>query len=262
METSRAPPQRLAIWCLPLQAPRLKFEKWTRSARRGGSMDDFKEDAQSQLNEKLNETRIKFSSLWENYNPTGFKLRYRESLKIIRDRCIEIYEEEKQMCEKVQLTKKVIAEQNAFIEKTQADLQRTKKNFENNETQKQEVLEKIKKLKEGLWQKQELISTQKQENKAKLKELYTSAEMFKKRMGLEIRKVQGEQLQFIFRSISHKNPEQPFTFLLKFNEEGNYQVTSCEPPLECMPLLQEKLKETNNFSAFLANIRKAFTTLV
>ncbi|XP_067891285.1 kinetochore protein Spc25 isoform X3 [Heterodontus francisci] len=225
-------------------------------------MDFFKEDEQIQLNEKLNETRIKFSSLWENYNPGGFKQRYKESLKITEGRCLEIYEEEKQMCEKVQLIKKVIAEQNAFIEKTHLDLQSVNKNIENIERQKQEVLEKIKKLKEGLFKKQELISTQKQENKAKLKELNTSAEMFKKRMGLEIRKVQGEQLQFIFKCISQKNPEQPFTFLLKFNEEGNYEVTSCEPPLECMPLLQEKLKETNNFSAFLANVRKAFTALV
>ncbi|XP_078408453.1 kinetochore protein Spc25 [Cetorhinus maximus] len=225
-------------------------------------MDIFKEDAQCQLNEKLNETRIKFLSLWENYNPAGFKQRYRESLKITEGKCLEIYEEEKQMCENIQLTKKVIAEQKAFIEQTRLNMESVNKNFENIERQKQEVSEKIKKLKEGLLTKQELISTQKQENKAKLKELNTSAEMFKKRMGLEIRKVQGEQLQFIFKCISHKNPKQPFTFLLKFNEEGNYEVTSCEPPLECMPLLQEKLKETNNFSAFLANVRKAFITLV
>ncbi|XP_041056824.1 kinetochore protein Spc25 [Carcharodon carcharias] len=225
-------------------------------------MDIFKEDAQCQLNEKLNETRIKFLSLWENYNPAGFKQRYRESLKITEGKCLEIYEEEKQMCEKIQLTKKVIAEQKAFIEQTRLNMESVNKNFENIERQKQEVSEKIKKLKEGLLTKQELISTQKQENKAKLKELNTSAEMFKKRMGLEIRKVHGEQLQFIFKCISHKNPKQPFTFLLKISEEGNYEVTSCEPPLECMPLLQEKLKETNNFSAFLANVRKAFTTLV
>ncbi|XP_043549865.1 kinetochore protein Spc25 isoform X2 [Chiloscyllium plagiosum] len=225
-------------------------------------MDIFQEDAQCQLNEKLNETRIKFLSLWENYNPAGFKQKYRESLKITEDRCLEIYEEEKQMCEKIQLTKKVIAEQNAFLEKTEIELQSISQHCENIERQKQDVLEKIKKLKEGLCKKQELISTQKDQNKAKLKELNLSAEMFKKRMGLEIRKVQGEQLQFIFRCISHKSPEQPFTFLLKFSEEGNYEVTSCEPPLECMSSLQEKLKETNNFSAFLANVRKAFTTLV
>ncbi|XP_072329772.1 kinetochore protein Spc25 [Scyliorhinus torazame] len=225
-------------------------------------MDIFKEDAQCQLNEKLNETRIKFLSLWENYNPAGFKQKYKESLKITKGKCLEIYEEEKQMCERIQLTKKAVAEQIAFLEQTCLKMQSVNKNFENIERQKQEMLEKIEKLKEGLHTKQELISTQQRENKAKLKELNKSADLFKKRMRLEIRKVQGEQLQFIFRNISYKNLEQPFTFLLKFNEEGNYEVTSCEPPSECMPLLLEKLKETNNFSAFLANVRKAFTKLV
>ncbi|XP_062908438.1 kinetochore protein Spc25 isoform X1 [Mobula hypostoma] len=225
------------------------------------SMDNCIEDVQGQLNEKLNETRMKFFSLWESCNPAGFKHSYVESIKITRDRCIEIREEEDQMCDKIKMSKKVIAEQNALVKKMREDLQIADQKFENNEKQKQEVLEKIKQLKEALAKKQELISAQKQENKAKLKKLNTSAEMFKKRMGLEIRKVHGEQLQFIFKCINSKNPEQLFTFLLKFNEEGNYEVTSCDPPLECMPLLQEKLKETNNFSAFLANVRKAFTEL-
>ncbi|XP_051883688.1 kinetochore protein Spc25 [Pristis pectinata] len=224
-------------------------------------MDDSKE-AESQLNEKLYETRMKFANLWESCNPVRFKQKYGESLKITRDRCIEIYEEEKQMCDKVEITKKNIAEQNALIKKMQEDLQIANQKFESNNKQKQEMLKKIKQLKEELAKKQELISTQKQENKAKLKELNTSAEMFKKRMGLEIRRVHGEQLQFIFKCINSKNPEQLFTFLLRFNEEGNYEVMSCDPPLECMPLLQEKLKETNNLSAFLANVRKAFAALV
>ncbi|XP_043931522.1 kinetochore protein Spc25 [Protopterus annectens] len=74
-------------------------------------------------------------------------------------------------------------------------------------------------------------------------------------------KKEREQLQFIFRSISHKDPELAYTFTLKINDNGDYEVTSCDPPLECMPLLEQKVRETNNFSAFLANIRKAFLQL-
>ncbi|XP_032879548.1 kinetochore protein Spc25 [Amblyraja radiata] len=225
-------------------------------------MDNFKEDMQSQLDEKLSETRAKFFSLWESCNPEGFKSRYGESLKITRDRCLEIYEEEKQMRDKVQLTKKAVAEQSTLLQTMQEDIRVANQHFQSCEKQKQELVKKIKQLKEELVQKQESISTQKQENKAKLKELNTSAEMFKKRMGLEIRRVHGEQLQFIFKNVNSKDPGQLFTFLLKFNEEGNYEVVSCDPPLECMPLLQEKLKENNNFSAFLASVRKAFTALV
>lgn len=191
-----------------------------------------------------------------------FPLKSVEVLICFADRCLEIYDEEKQMRDKVQLTKKAVAEQSTLLQTMQEDIRVANQHFQSCEKQKQELVEKIKQLKEELVKKQESISTQKQENKAKLKELNTSAEMFKKRMGLEIRRVHGEQLQFIFKNVNSKDPGQLFTFLLKFNEEGNYEVVSCDPPLECMPLLQEKLKENNNFSAFLANVRKAFTALV
>ncbi|NP_001279721.1 kinetochore protein Spc25 isoform X1 [Callorhinchus milii] len=225
-------------------------------------MGSVKEDA-TQLKEKLNETRIKFFTLWESdYNSAGFKQQYRESLKITTDKCLQKYEEEKVMCAKIQQTSKAISEHNILITKRYADLKNAHSDFKSSVQQKGELLEKIKELKEGIVKKQGLLLVQKQENKARLKELNKAADLFKKRMGLEIRKVQGEQLQFIFRYINHKNPEQPFTFLLKINDEGNYQVLSCDPPLECMTVLQERLRQSNNFSAFLANIRKAFTALI
>lgn len=38
-------------------------------------------------------------------------------------------------------------------------------------------------------------------------------------------------------------------------------VVSSDPPLDCMPHLEQKLQETNNFSAFLANVRREFLAL-
>lgn len=37
---------------------------------------------------------------------------------------------------------------------------------------------------------------------------------------------EGEKLQFIFRNINHKNPQNAFTFLLRINENGEYQSKS------------------------------------
>ncbi|NXW17492.1 SPC25 protein, partial [Circaetus pectoralis] len=70
-----------------------------------------------------------------------------------------------------------------------------------------------------------------------------------------------EQLQFVFRHIDHKDPDKPYAFTLSINEQGDYEVTSCTPPLDCIAEFQLKVRETNNFSAFVANIRKAFTAL-
>ncbi|GAB5575715.1 kinetochore protein Spc25 isoform X2 [Prionailurus iriomotensis] len=39
-------------------------------------------------------------------------------------------------------------------------------------------------------------------------------------------------------------------------------MSDSAPHLECLAEFQEKVRKTNNFSAFLANVRKAFTAMV
>lgn len=39
-------------------------------------------------------------------------------------------------------------------------------------------------------------------------------------------------------------------------------VSDSAPHLECLAEFQENLRKTKNFSAFLANVRKAFSTMV
>ncbi|KAG8124963.1 hypothetical protein E2320_020324 [Naja naja] len=85
--------------------------------------------------------------------------------------------------------------------------------------------------------------------------------LFKERLGLEIRKTCDKHLQFVFRYIDHKDFQKPYILTLSINEEGAYEVVSCSPPLDCTEELQRKVRETNNFSAFIANVRKAFIAL-
>lgn len=107
--------------------------------------------------------------------------------------------------------------------------------------------------------------------------------------------IQGEKLQFIFRDINQKDSECVYTFMLRISEGGLYQseyskqnrtvtngfgnqecyhewlemsqpyfwstVVSSDPPLDCMAHLEQRLQETNNFSAFLANVRREFLAL-
>ncbi|KAK2507126.1 hypothetical protein MC885_004115 [Smutsia gigantea] len=106
------------------------------------------------------------------------------------------------------------------------------------------------------------ISTAKKSNEERLKRLQKSADLYKDRLGLEIRKIYGEKLQFIFTNIDPKHPESPFMFSLHLNDAREYEVSDCAPHLECLAEFQENVRKTNNFSAFLANIRKAFTAVV
>ncbi|CAI5762329.1 Hypothetical predicted protein [Podarcis lilfordi] len=74
-------------------------------------------------------------------------------------------------------------------------------------------------------------------------------------------KSKTSHLQFIFRCVDHKDLEKPYMLTLTINEEGAYEVISCFPPLDCIEELQQKVRETSNFSAFIANVRKAFIAL-
>ncbi|KAG9340852.1 hypothetical protein JZ751_020045 [Albula glossodonta] len=132
---------------------------------------------------------------------------------------------------------------------------------EEKETQKENMIRNINRLKEGQAKKKELIISQNKANKARLKNLNKAKMVFQEWLGLEIRKIHGEKLQFVFRNISHKDPDSLYTFILGITEEGSYEVISSDPPIENMPQLEHRLQETNNFSAFLANVRKEFASL-
>ncbi|MBN3287090.1 SPC25 protein, partial [Polyodon spathula] len=129
------------------------------------------------------------------------------------------------------------------------------------EKQKNDLIASIQHLREVQATKKELMIGQNKANKDRVKTIQKSAGTFESRLRLEIRKPQAEQLQFVFRNINHKDIACPYTFTLWLSAEGEYTVISCDPPLECMPQLEKKVRETNNFSAFLANVRKEFAAL-
>uniref|UniRef100_A0A673U8R1 Kinetochore protein SPC25 n=1 Tax=Suricata suricatta TaxID=37032 RepID=A0A673U8R1_SURSU len=120
----------------------------------------------------------------------------------------------------------------------------------------------IQDLKEEYAKKKETISAANKANEERLKRLQKSADLYKDRLGLEIRKIYGDKLQFIFTNIDPKHPENPFMFSLHLNEAREYEVSDSAPHLECLAEFQENVRKTNNFSAFLANVRKAFIAMV
>ncbi|PIO23803.1 hypothetical protein AB205_0209790 [Aquarana catesbeiana] len=117
--------------------------------------------------------------------------------------------------------------QNKRIEEKQEDILQEAAKLKENRKQCEELAEHIQKLREELNKKKELALASKKVNKEKLKELEKSAALFKDRLGLEIRKLRGEKLQFVFRCINPKDLEEPFSCIIYFNEEGEYKRKSC-----------------------------------
>ncbi|XP_060113254.1 kinetochore protein Spc25 [Heteronotia binoei] len=149
-------------------------------------------------------------------------------------------------------------QKNKSIEEKQEKLSEVLASIKDGEEQNSDLTDTIQELKEKLIR---IGETKSKATEEKMERLSKVEKTFKERTGLEIRKTSANHLQFIFRRIDHKDPDKPYICTLSLNEEGAYEVISCSPPLGCIEELQLKVRETNNFSAFIANIRKAFIAL-
>ncbi|KAM6269230.1 kinetochore protein Spc25 [Porphyrio hochstetteri] len=185
----------------------------------------------------------------------------KESIKALSEKWSIKLKEGDQMIDKIKEYRDGILQQSQRISENQEHLTEIKSNLNHEEQQKQDLTDSIQELKEELMKKKEIISSKNKAAKEKVERLCKSKVLFEERLGLEIRRIHNEQLQFIFRHIDHKDPDKPYVFTLAINEQGDYEVTSCTPPLDCIAEFQLKVRETNNFSAFVANIRKAFAAL-
>ncbi|NXL50711.1 SPC25 protein, partial [Podilymbus podiceps] len=185
----------------------------------------------------------------------------KESIKALSEKWSKKLKEGDLMIDKVREYNNEILQQNQRMSENQERLTEIKSNLNHEEEQKKNLTDSIQQLKEELMKKKEIISSKNKATEERVERLCKSKVLFEERLGLEIRRIHNEQLQFIFRHIDHKDPDKPYVFTLSINEQGDYEVTSCTPPLDCIAEFQLKVRETNNFSAFVANIRKAFTAL-
>ncbi|KAG8561830.1 hypothetical protein GDO81_015495 [Engystomops pustulosus] len=220
-----------------------------------------KTDDEQSLHAFMQDFRTRFMSQSNEMSPQEIKDSYKESLQNVTDSWVKKYREGEMMIEKILEFREEMEIQNKRIEEKQDDILREIAKVKENEKVSVELSEHIQTLREELARKREIALANKKSNKEKLKELHKSATLFKERLGLEIRKLRGDRLQFVFRCINPKDLEEPYSCIIYFNEEGEYQLTGCDPPLECIAEYEKKVRETKNFSALLANLRKSFAAL-
>ncbi|XP_046701265.1 kinetochore protein Spc25 isoform X2 [Silurus meridionalis] len=214
---------------------------------------------------KLEEIRIKLLSqaMGEVLNEATveFCQAHKQYMKSVLDTCAKKCREDETMFETIHAYTEELKRQKSIMMERNGERPEIVGSIEDKESHKELLIEKIEKLKQEQAKNRELIHSQNKANKDRLKNLNKIKEIFQEHLSLEIRKIQGEKLQFIFRNINHKSPQSAYTFLLRINEDGVYQIVSCDPPLVQMDHLERRLQETNNLSAFLANVRKEFVAL-
>ncbi|XP_036743934.2 kinetochore protein Spc25 isoform X1 [Manis pentadactyla] len=222
------------------------------------------EDELALFDKSINEFWNKFKSTVNDTScqMAGLRDTYKDSIKALAEKLSVKLKEEERMVEMFLEYQNQICRQNKLIQDKKDNLLKLIAEVKGKKQQVEVLTANIQDLKEEYARKKETISSAKKSNEERLKRLQKSADLYKDRLGLEIRKIYGDKLQFIFTNIDPKHPESPFMFSLHLNEAREYEVSDSAPHLECLAEFQENVRKTNNFSAFLANIRKAFTVMV
>ncbi|XP_051566892.1 kinetochore protein Spc25-like [Myxocyprinus asiaticus] len=218
-----------------------------------------------QFNSRLEEIRSKLldQAIGEVLNDTAAELcqEHRRYMKSVLDTCVKKCKEDETMFDRIHAYQEDMKEKTSLLKEKRAEHLEVVSEIEDKEHNKVLLIQRIEKLKKDQAKNRELIQSQNKANKDRLKKLNKCKDVFQKHLSLEIRKIQGENLQFVFRNINRKDPDIVHTFLLQLDAEGVYHIISCDPSLEKIAHLERRLQETNNFSAFLANVRREFVAL-
>ncbi|XP_004857672.1 kinetochore protein Spc25 isoform X1 [Heterocephalus glaber] len=222
------------------------------------------EDELALFDKSINEFGNKFKNTLSDTpcQMAGLRDAYKDSIKALAEKLSVKLKEEERMVEMFLEYQNQVCKQNKLIQEKKDNLLKLIAEVKDKKQELEVLTANIQDLKEEYSRKKETISTANKANEERLKRLQKSADLYKDRLGLEIRKIYGDKLQFIFTNIDPKHPENPFMFSLHLNEAGDYEVSDSAPHLECLAEFQENVRKTNNFSAFLANVRKAFTAMV
>uniref|UniRef100_UPI0037E80ED4 kinetochore protein Spc25 n=1 Tax=Semicossyphus pulcher TaxID=241346 RepID=UPI0037E80ED4 len=190
---------------------------------------------------------------------------HRQFVKSALDSCSKKCKDDEMLFETIQSFKKDMEQKNASLKEKRHAISEVMSEIQQKEMHKDDIIQKIEKLKEEQAKRKEVIESQNKANKDRLRNLGKARLVFQDHLGMEIRTilsktqlVKGEKLQFVFRNINPSDQDSAYVVTMGIKADGSYQIVSSDPALECLPALESRLQETNNLPAFLANVRKEF----
>ncbi|XP_070278909.1 kinetochore protein Spc25 isoform X2 [Myotis yumanensis] len=185
------------------------------------------EDELALLDKNINEFWNKFKS---NVNDTscqmvGLRDNYKDISKAFTEKLSVKLKEEERMVQMYLEYQNQICRQNKLIQEKKDNLLKLIGEVSGKKQDLEVLTTNIQDLKEEYARKKETISTAKKTSEERLQRLQKSVDIFKDRLGLEIRKIYGDKLQFIFTNIDPKHPDSPYMFCLHLNEARDYEGT-------------------------------------
>ncbi|KAK3587959.1 hypothetical protein CHS0354_014477 [Potamilus streckersoni] len=198
-------------------------------------------------------------------------LKLEKGLKLKEDQLLQKSKEEKAVItDKIKKIKEDAKSQSHALKAKSEKLEKLKQKLEEIDTHTDAMLDTREKLESDLEvafkqiaKQKEVIASQDKECQKKLDYLRKAAAVFENRLGLKLRKTRGGRMQFVFDKIDPEEEDRIFCFFLKLEgADRKYIVQDCDPEIDDLALLTEKLNQTNNLKSFVIAMRKRFKAKV
>ncbi|XP_070567091.1 kinetochore protein Spc25-like [Ptychodera flava] len=204
------------------------LNKWT-----GDSLEEYLEDVTKSQQEVIKKGQEKLEALGDVYS--ALQEQAKSNKQMLQEKI-----------DKMNLIKKNLEEMRAQTQKLMMESEE-KQILLNTQTKKNQ-------------NEKELLATQQKFTKSRLDELEKAAQYFTERMSLDFRKQDGEKIQVVFTNIDPDDATKEYYFTVKV--DGDYEVVDCQPTVDGLDTMVEKLNKTNHFSLFVINIRRKFREMV
>lgn len=219
------------------------------------------------LKTSLTQTREKFISDWTTDQYDQFKNRqtklYRANCKLDRDTITQHGENIENLLKQTDVSKKGIEEKTTRLAFLKQELEQMSKDISKTLNCKETVSMEIQQALQYIEQNQQTLKTTTTDLDHKQADLETQASVYRENLDLQMRKISGGKIQFIFSSLDRNNPETTCYLFIKLSEaDRKYIVTDVEPPVADLDQLVDKLNNTNDLKSFMVAMRKRFQQIL
>jgi kinetochore protein Spc25 len=159
------------------------------------------------------------------------------------------------------LNSQALNEVRASLEKMRAELTELKHKEDEFPALEEEHNAKLVKMREELSRQQAELHECMTRDQQTLDDLTMAMERYQK-FGLSFSRLEDNVVEFSFQYIDPNEPEKRFQFVLHVDDTNAYHVTKCTPALVRVDSLVDTLNRTNDFSAFVAAMRRQFQATV
>ncbi|XP_071946676.1 kinetochore protein Spc25-like [Antedon mediterranea] len=217
------------------------------------------------LHKNLEEVRHKLIGLWTSdleKHQEQTKQAHNEQMKSGKDNINQANDNLLYLLDQANANKKVLEERNEEVKSMKSSAENTVKETQEILLQKEHAEEQLRIMSKEIETNMELLIAQEKSTHTRLQELRKATTFYNQRLGVSLKKIDGDLLQVAFTQINPNKIDEVYFFVVKVNSAQKYEVTDCQPAISNMEDLVKNLNETNKFSEFLIIVRKAFKSMV